>query len=151
MDLAEIFFLIIDQNQRGQGIGSFLLKEIEDALRRSDITLVRSVLPLRDDLERLYSKAGYELFDGESEYAIPFNSLHYSANYRKQIEGKNPLKAAAYNRLSPGEKRLVNAFLRNMSITETAVFENDVSSAVVADGRVSALLLCEIVTGACGL
>lgn len=144
---AEIVFLVVEESRRRQGYGLFMLNEIEAALRNSRIPVVRAVLPPRDEMTELFSKAGYGLFDGDPEYAVPFAALHYCANYRKQIENADPVKARILEELTPEERRLLVRFFDEERITDYDLLDRNRSSAVLEGGEVRALFLCEEIPG----
>ncbi|MBQ6966321.1 MAG: GNAT family N-acetyltransferase [Lachnospiraceae bacterium] len=144
---AEIVFLIIEESRRKQGYGSFLLSEIEEALKNSRIPVVRVVLPPRDEMTGLFTKAGYQLFDGEAEYAVPIASLHYCASFRKQIEEVKPDKAKTLSEITPDERKLLLKYFDEEKITDHKLLDNRRSSVVLKGGEVRAVFLCERVAG----
>ncbi len=144
---AEIIFLVVEESRRHKGYGSFMLKEIEKALRDSRIPVVRAVLPPRHEMTGLFSKARYQLFDGEPEYAVPFAALHYCANFRKQIENADPVKARTLDEFTPEERKLITRYFEEERITDYKLLDKNRSSAVLEGGEVRALFLCEKVSG----
>ncbi len=144
---AEIVFLAIDKKYRRQGYGSYLLNEMENTLRVSRIDTARAILPINEELNGFFSKAGYDLFDGKKEYAFPFAVLHYCERYRKLIENKAPVKARALKTLSLEDQLLLKAFINKNNVTKAASYNNVLSSVIIDGNRICAYLLCEALHG----
>ncbi|MCR5788870.1 MAG: hypothetical protein K6G83_03195, partial [Lachnospiraceae bacterium] len=129
--------------KRRQGIGIFLLKEIEAAAASSGAGVLRAVLPGREDLLGFFEKAGFAYFAGGKEYAVSFGSLRYSSVYRKKVKGKEPFRAKALGGLNTSEREMLTAWCHDQDITDLSDYDEALSAACLSEGRLSALLLCE--------
>lgn len=139
---SDIIFFLVPEEKRRKGCGWFMLREIEQAVRNTDISLIRCIMPSVEGLPGFFQREGFDLFPGESEYAVSFGSLNYSSNYRSLIAGKEPLNTKALADLDPQETALFKSFLIQEGLTGVSSYNNRLSSVTIIDGKILAVLLC---------
>ena len=140
---SDIVFFLIPEEKRRKGCGWFMLREIEQAVINTNISLLRCIMPSVEGLPAFFQREGFDLFSGESEYAVSFGSLKYSSNYRSLIAGKEPLDTKALAELDPPETTLLKSFLLQEGLTGIGYYNNKLSSVTMVDGKILALLLCD--------
>ncbi len=142
-ELADIVFFYVVNEDRGKRIGHELLAEIEKTVMDSGVATIRCIIPQEEDMMALFDDAGYDFFPGGKEYAVSFGALHYSETYRKTIDGKKPVKAKTLDKLTDEENVILRHFLDENTLKEMDFFNKKLSSVVINNGEVAAVLLCE--------
>ena len=138
-DVTDILFLYVFESKRRKHAGNMLLHGIEDAVREAGGRSLRCIMPAYDDLIALYTREGYGLFPGRTEYAVSFGTLHYSKLYRKYIRGRLSKWAKTLGECTPAQKEALEAFLGKEEMT-------GILAAVFEGGEIMAVLSCEAFT-----
>ncbi|MCR5402402.1 MAG: GNAT family N-acetyltransferase [Butyrivibrio sp.] len=144
---SDIEFLIIEEEKRGQGYGSFLLENVERALGILGTEIIRCILPPGGDVTEFFTRAGYRLYEGEAGYGVLFSSLHYSYGFRKEIEEIDPVEARTISHSTSSERKLISAILKEDGYTESRSSDINLSSFVCHKGVIEAVLLIETSPG----
>ena len=142
-DLADIVFFYVVDEARGKNVGMALLSEIEKTVLESGVDILRCVLPAENAMMALFDDYGYSFIPCGKEYAVSLGSLHYSETYRKVIEGKKPVKARTLEELTDEENKIFKHSLDENTLRELHFFNKKLSSVVINNGVVDAVLLCE--------
>ncbi|MCR4654786.1 MAG: GNAT family N-acetyltransferase [Lachnospiraceae bacterium] len=142
-NVTDIVFIEVPEKKRRQGFGSRLLEEIEVCAGNSGIGMVRCIIPLREDLRLFFIKAGYDLFETGAEYAVSFGALDYSPVYRKNIAGKEPVRARALDQFSPEEREILKEYFNEKGITYWESYDRKLSAALLDKDSIEAVMLCE--------
>ncbi len=137
-----IFFLVPEKNRRN-GYGSFMLEEIENTVKASDIRIIRCVMPPTEDLSGIFSKESYNVFPGEREYAVSFGALHYSEKYMDLIAGKDPKQTKSLDECSASEKGILKDFFAREGIIDGMSYDRKLSSVTFDNDKVGGLFLCD--------
>ncbi len=141
---ADIVFFLVIREKRRNGCGSFMLQEIEKAVRESKIGHLRCMMPSGGErLLGLFTKEGFDLFPGETEYAINFGALYYSEKYLSLIAGKEPKNTKTLSELNTSENGMLKAFFNKQGITAGKHYNKKLSSVTIENGEIVALLLCD--------
>ena len=144
-NVIDIRFLYVMKRKRRQQAAHLMLAEIERAVRESGGRTIRCVTPSDEELLSLFTKEGYELFSGETEYAVSFGALYYSDLYRKRIYSRMPEKAKTLSSCTTMEKKALLSFFQKEDIPLTPEdYDTSLSSVIFAGNSIVALLLCEI-------
>ena len=138
-DVTDILFLYVFESKRRKHAGSMLLRGIEDAVREAGGRSLRCIMPAEDNLMTLFTREGYGLFPGETEYAVSFGTLYYSKLYRKHIHGRSPKKAKTLGECTSARKRALETLLGKEEMT-------GLLSAVFDGAEIMAVLSCEAFT-----
>lgn len=138
-DVTDILFLYVFESKRRKYAGSMLLRGIEDAVREAGGRSLRCIMPAEDNLMTLFTREGYGLFPGVTEYAVSFGTLYYSKLYRKHIHGRSPKKAKTLGECTSAQKRALEVLLGKEEMT-------GLLSAVFDGAEIMAVLSCEAFT-----
>ncbi|MCR5748378.1 MAG: GNAT family N-acetyltransferase [Lachnospiraceae bacterium] len=141
--MTDITFFYVIEEYRRKGYGRFMLSEIEDALRETDVEMLRAMLNEGYGYKELFLKEGYDFFPGAMEYVIRYGALRYSAMYRRHIAGKEAGKAKSIKDLNQSEKKLMSVFLQAMNIPVETGLDREYSIVSINNGKIEAMLLCE--------
>lgn len=144
-NVVELRFLYVMKRKRRQQVAHMMLAEIDRAVRDSGGRSIRCITPFDEELLSLFTKEGYELFPGETEYAVSFGALYYSDLYRKRVYERMSEKAKALSACTTMEKKALLSFFQKEDIPLTPEdYDTSLSSVVFAGNSIVALLLCEI-------
>ncbi len=140
---TEISFFLVLKEYRNKGYGRYMLGEIEKALRAADVKEVRAIIPGDPGYRALFSREGYDIFDGSKEYMVRYGAFRYSDTYSKHISGKDPRGARSLKDLSAGEMKLLGDFFKEKGIPSEGGLDKELSAVCIEDGKIKGFVLCE--------
>ena len=141
-DSAEILFFYIFNDGWEMGCGSYMLDEIENALKDSDTSLIRCLIPDYAGYPNLFAESGFDIFPAGKEYAVTYGALRYSETYAKRISGKKSEGVKSVSECSSDELQTLVAYLKQKGLPDEGI-DKDHSVASFTKGNLNALILCE--------
>ena len=139
----ELLFFTVFEAYRGKGVSHFLLEQYLRLASHAKMKLCRSVLPKHEPMHRLFVSEGFDLFPGETEFAISFKNLTTSSKYKDFFLGNAPMNVKMFSRLSSREHEDLMDFMTETGATRAPAFDPTLSSVRFMGGRVFSLMLCD--------
>ena len=139
----ELLFFTVFEAYRNRGISHFLLQQYLRLAAHAKMKLCRSVLPKQDAMQKLFVSEGFELFPGETEFAISFKDLTTSSKYKDFFVGSGPVNVKVFSRLSTREHEDLMDFMTETGASRAPAFDPTLSSVRFMGGRVFSLMLCD--------